>query len=242
MWYSKARFRGPRRRREMVHNILNIKLTGIARCTNSVIILVLPQTPASKVRRGMSGRILMKNVLVAAVAVFTFATPAAAATLVVNGTTADKPTYNRAFTLTTLSTVGTAVNYESTIFTVDTTGAYTLADDASYDTFLSLYSVSFDAGSPLNNLRAVDDDGGTGSNSLISFALTAGVNYFAVASAYDNNISGAYTLTIAGPGAITLAGVPAVPEPATWAMMLVGFGMIGATTRYRRRNTTTVYA
>lgn len=34
----------------------------------------------------------------------------------------------------------------------------------------------------------------------------------------------------------------AVPEPATWAMMLVGFGMIGATARYRRRSITTTYA
>lgn len=28
----------------------------------------------------------------------------------------------------------------------------------------------------------------------------------------------------------------AVPEPAAWAMMLVGFGMVGAASRYRRRN------
>jgi len=34
----------------------------------------------------------------------------------------------------------------------------------------------------------------------------------------------------------------AVPEPATWAMMLVGFGMIGATARYRRRTTKIAYA
>jgi len=34
----------------------------------------------------------------------------------------------------------------------------------------------------------------------------------------------------------------AVPEPATWAMMLVGFGMIGATARYRRRSTKVAYA
>lgn len=34
----------------------------------------------------------------------------------------------------------------------------------------------------------------------------------------------------------------AVPEPTTWAMMLVGFGMMGAGLRYRRRSTTTVYA
>ena len=29
----------------------------------------------------------------------------------------------------------------------------------------------------------------------------------------------------------------AVPEPSTWAMMLVGFGMVGASLRYRRRTT-----
>ncbi len=34
----------------------------------------------------------------------------------------------------------------------------------------------------------------------------------------------------------------AVPEPATWAMMLVGFGMIGATARYRRRKSNVAYA
>ncbi len=32
----------------------------------------------------------------------------------------------------------------------------------------------------------------------------------------------------------------AVPEPATWAMMMVGFGMIAAAARYRRRRTTVV--
>ena len=31
--------------------------------------------------------------------------------------------------------------------------------------------------------------------------------------------------------------ISAVPEPATWAMMLVGFAMVGATARYRRRST-----
>ncbi len=34
----------------------------------------------------------------------------------------------------------------------------------------------------------------------------------------------------------------AVPEPATWAMMLVGFAMVGASVRYRRRNTTAAIA
>lgn len=34
----------------------------------------------------------------------------------------------------------------------------------------------------------------------------------------------------------------AVPEPATWAMMLLGFGMVGGAVRYRRCSTTTTYA
>ncbi|MBB4154978.1 hypothetical protein GGQ80_002894 [Sphingomonas jinjuensis] len=36
--------------------------------------------------------------------------------------------------------------------------------------------------------------------------------------------------------------VPAVPEPATWAMMIVGFAMVGAASRYRRRGTTATFA
>jgi hypothetical protein len=32
-----------------------------------------------------------------------------------------------------------------------------------------------------------------------------------------------------------------VPEPATWAMMLVGFAMVGAATRYRRRKTSVAF-
>lgn len=43
-------------------------------------------------------------------------------------------------------------------------------------------------------------------------------------------------------GSPSILNVAAVPEPATWAMMLVGFGMMGASMRYRRRSTTTVYA
>lgn len=34
----------------------------------------------------------------------------------------------------------------------------------------------------------------------------------------------------------------AVPEPATWAMMIGGFGLVGASMRYRRRKTTVSFA
>lgn len=36
--------------------------------------------------------------------------------------------------------------------------------------------------------------------------------------------------------------VAAVPEPATWAMMMIGFGAVGASMRYRRRKTSVAFA
>jgi hypothetical protein len=36
--------------------------------------------------------------------------------------------------------------------------------------------------------------------------------------------------------------ITAVPEPATWMMMLIGFGMVGGAARYRRRATKVTYA
>jgi len=48
-------------------------------------------------------------------------------------------------------------------------------------------------------------------------------------------------LRIVGEGRFSSTAA-AVPEPVTWAMMLVGFGMISATARYRRRSAATTYA
>jgi hypothetical protein len=39
-------------------------------------------------------------------------------------------------------------------------------------------------------------------------------------------------------GPLELNGVPGVPEPATWAMMIIGFGAIGLSMRSRRRAAT----
>lgn len=52
------------------------------------------------------------------------------------------------------------------------------------------------------------------------------------------NLSGGFT---AGPAVLTIsqAAVAAVPEPGTWAMMLLGFGAVGFAVR-RRRSTVTV--
>ena len=43
-------------------------------------------------------------------------------------------------------------------------------------------------------------------------------------------------------GSISFSASPAVPEPRTWAMMLVGFGMVGFAMRKRNVRTTVSYA
>ena len=180
----------------------------------------------------------MKHALIAAAALFAFSAPAAADTVVVTGDTTGAPTYNRPFTTTTLSGVGVDNPYETTSFTVSAAGIYTLAlNSDEFDTFLSLYSGSFDPDNALSNLLAVDDDGGTGVNSLISFSLVAGTTYLAVATGYDVDDFGEYALTLDGPGTITVDGA-VVPEPATWAMMIGGMALAGGALRRRRVSVT----
>jgi opacity protein-like surface antigen len=63
--------------------------------------------------------------------------------------------------------------------------------------------------------------------------LLAGKNSIVIRGTAEKNASYGGNITF----------VPnAVPEPATWAMMLVGFGMMGASMRYRRRSTATAFA
>lgn len=65
----------------------------------------------------------------------------------------------------------------------------------------------------------------------VAFAGTAkSVDFGGTANfiAFDNVTLGSATATPGG----------AVPEPATWAMMIGGFGAVGASMRYRRRKTT----
>jgi hypothetical protein len=78
----------------------------------------------------------------------------------------------------------------------------------------------------------------------LGFTTASGVSanlFITNGTSYRVNTQGAGLLT----GLVTASATPlvaAVPEPATWAMMLVGFGMIGAAVRYRRRNTKVAYA
>ncbi len=185
----------------------------------------------------------MKKLMFAALA-FSAVVASPASAVTVFGSTATGQTYNRPLAGAPpvgLSAVGTAVGYEVTAFTVSTSGSYTLAMTpmamTPFDTFLGIHNTAFFPLAALTNAIAYDDDGGPGSDSLLTVSLLAGTSYFAIATGFANTDVGRYSLEITGPGVITIGGggQGAVPEPSTWAMIIAGFGIVGGALRRRRR-------
>jgi hypothetical protein len=81
-----------------------------------------------------------------------------------------------------------------------------------------------------DNLYLFRDDGAVGGEASAGF-----VDYIRI---YDTALTPAQVAGLTAPGAVTAA----IPEPATWAMMLAGFSFVGGAMRYRRRQTKVIYA
>ena len=102
-------------------------------------------------------------------------------------------------------------------FDISDTGFGSVGTLTGYDAMNNVVATNIFAGDTLGTLTF------EGFNSISRLRLVDTVNHFSI----DN---------------LVLNAAAAVPEPSTWAMMLFGFGMVGASMRYRRRSTTTVYA
>lgn len=74
-------------------------------------------------------------------------------------------------------------------------------------------------------------------NGLLGTDISATYIFRTNATLFQNGLFS----TIDGSTLTVAAFAPAVPEPATWATMLLGFGAIGGAIRYRRRRTTLAY-
>ncbi|GGB39126.1 hypothetical protein GCM10011380_30750 [Sphingomonas metalli] len=139
---------------------------------------------------------------------------------------------------------GAAVaNWTATLFT----GTLNVAVDGSYK-FDFIPTVPTIGGyiSIDNTLfsKVVINTNGSGSSGS-GGSLTAGAHTFEAFVVKKGGNASAFTGKASGANAASLRFSPlttAVPEPATWAMMLVGFAMVGAASRYRRRAATVTFA
>lgn len=163
-----------------------------------------------------------------ALAAFAFVGSAQAGIETFTGDTTGSPTFNRALEdLSDLSAVGTAVAYDVYSFTVDTAGTYTFLTTAQFDPFVYLYSPAFASTDPLTNGLIGNDDLLGLTTSGFAYDLAAGTTYLYITAGFANEDFGSYSTTIGGPGDITAS----VPEPMSYALMLLGLGAVGLARR-----------
>ena len=172
------------------------------------------------------------------------ASPALAATVLVQGSTnysSSPVTFSFGDSIFTFASTGdpfapTAVSTGgtgqiNTIFGSPTTnfvdrGTVTFGPGMQYAAFNALTTISFSNGDNFIGLRAT-----SGTDVFFGYAFTT-----------NNILNGVVFNNVAGQSITASVNLPAaVPEPATWAMMLLGFGAIGFTMR-RRRATATLAA
>lgn len=113
--------------------------------------------------------------------------------------------------------------------------------DFSSTSFFALYSVLTTVNG-VTSSGEIDFDPG-GSFKVAGYTFGASVDLFSGTTTSPTFLIGNYTLEGFHPDAtgysLSISQVAAVPEPATWTMLLVGFGAIGFAIRRRRQNEVT---
>lgn len=184
---------------------------------------------------------------------------AASLALLIMAGTADAAVY------TVNQTIGLG-SVTGSLTTNGTIGALSASDFTAWDLLLTgaggvTYSISQANSSVVaigGSVTATNDNiffnYSSGANDYLLFqdGLFTGMRYWCNASTSSDCLQGASVVPQsfnspsaqfeARRGTIAIATVSAVPEPATWALMLAGFAMVGAAVRYRRRKLAVGYA
>lgn len=144
------------------------------------------------------------------------------------------------------SFTATNANVPNFSFNIDSSPNVIFAENGRFVTTVQNYAVNGSLVSATEN-AAFYSTSGLGGLAVGNFS-SYGLQFFSGTTATPTLLTGEFTLygntartNIIGNLSVTSA-VAAIPEPATWAMMLVGFGMVAGTVRYRRRDIKTVYA
>jgi hypothetical protein len=153
------------------------------------------------------------------------------------------PTLNGNVTQTGTGTI--TLPYSSNMFPPNSTGGN---DQTDFETAVfkgkfdlaSSGTVTFDLGSDDDSFIYVDgalfgQNPGVHGLSSVSFTsptLAAGSHNIEVFYADRENVAAAFSLDLSTTGVVV---TPGIPEPATWAMMLIGFGGMGAAMRRTRQ-------
>jgi hypothetical protein len=171
---------------------------------------------------------------------FTAGISSAAVTLFSGDTTGD-PTWNRPLSGSPPSGLsglnGTAARYEVIEFQVNNSATYDFRLTSTFDNYLFLYQSSFNPTAQLTNVIVGDDDSGNGLNAAFTSVLTSGAQYYLVATSFSNSDFGAFTGSITGAAigdTATIGSVSPIPEPAEWAMMLAGLGVVSWAAKRRK--------
>jgi hypothetical protein len=139
-----------------------------------------------------------------------------------------------------------AVPADAALFSFDLTGAYTasfqindpetqpIADFGDYFEINATGTIEGRTGSHIIAFNTTAFDGGLTLGD--SFANLWGPQMFAGSTGAPTLLPGSFTLFLDGNAAqsVLVNVTAAVPEPATWAMMVLSFGVVGATVRRRK--------
>lgn len=176
---------------------------------------------------------MIKVLSLAAVALIA-AKASAVTTIIPLGVIVVPPTQTSSIGTTFFQNGPNSAYYEFTVSQPNTTGVSSFTNSAVGRTgvfnfsSIGLYSGFGTGGTLLQTGTIVPRAGGTTQAYLNDYTFTAGNSY---TIAYSGNVSG----KPAAVGSSITFALATVPEPASWALMVVGFGMVGYSARRRSR-------
>jgi hypothetical protein len=173
----------------------------------------------------------------ATAALFTAGTANATKMFTVSGTFIDTANNNAAGTLNgTISTNDAMSALESFSLTSSQSGRF---ESILYSTSTANWTMGGLPGTPLSGAAFTISSLLSGNTLTLQFPLplTQSVTQLGSLSGESQRRNGVFFDVRSLSGTIA-----AVPEPATWAMMLVGFGMVAGAARYRRKSVAVTYA